>query len=276
MATRRMNGAVLDHGAQFFTTRGGYFKDRLPVLVNEGACVNWHENRFGATRYRGDPGMTAVAKHFAQALDIRKQHLAASLDWTGDLWQVHFDNGEVVTAKTLLSTAPMPQAIALIDKSGLEMDEEQLREMQQIEYEPTIAMLMTLKSASTMQAPGILQFEDHPVLSTITDNLVKGISPIPAITLHSSHAFARQHIETMNAATADAMIEAAMEFAEFDVDDWKLHRWRYAQCVVRHPENFMRLKDYPLWLAGDGFGNARLEQAADSGLEAANDILRQV
>lgn len=273
MATRRMSGAILDHGAQFFTSREGFFGNELTGLVNNQAATSWHDNGYGAMRYRGIPGMTGVAKHLAQELDIRKQHLVTQLSWQRDHWQLRCDNGSELAARTVLSTAPMPQAIALIKASLLEVDSDQLEELERISYKPTIALLGVLKSSSTMQPHGILQFDDHPVLSTITDNQVKGISDVPAITLHSSHAFAEEHLETMTDGTAEAMLAAAREYIQFEVNEWKLHRWRYAQCVTRHPDNFARLKDYPLWFAGDGFGNARLEQAADSGLEAAESIM---
>lgn len=273
MATRRMNGAILDHGAQFFTSREGYFANELTGLIDMEAAISWHDNGYGVMRYRGIPGMTGIAKHLAQEVDIRKQHLVTHVSWERDHWMVQCDNGSELAARTVLSTAPMPQAIALINSSQLNVDPSQLEDLVRISYKPTIALLAVLKSSSTMQSPGILQFDEHPVLSTITDNQVKGISDVPAITLHSSHVFAEEHLETMTDATAEAMLSAASEYIQFEVDEWKLHRWRYAQCVNRHPDNYARLKDYPLWFAGDGFGNSRLEQAADSGIEAAESIL---
>lgn len=273
MATRRMNGAIIDHGAQFLTAREPFFKAKIDSMLACRAATVWHRNNYGVMRFRGVPGMANIGQFMGASLVVFKQETVVRINWKSGHWQVVCDSGNTFQSASLLSTMPTPQLLTLIKSSNLELSSEQLKELEEIHYEPTIAMLAVLKKASTMQAPGILKFDSHPILETITDNHVKGTSPLPALTIHSNHSFARDNLESLKESVAMSMLQAAQVFIQFEVQEWALHRWRYAQCTRRHKNNFFRLDPYPLWLAGDAFGNMRLEHAAWSGVEAARSIL---
>ena len=68
MATRRMEGARIDHGAQFFTVRDPRMEELLSLWVAEKAVVPWYDHIPGlpdlprGQRYRGTEGMTSPAK----------------------------------------------------------------------------------------------------------------------------------------------------------------------------------------------------------------------
>ena len=67
MATRRMEGARIDHGAQFFTTRDQRLSKLNQIWLQEGQVVPWYDQVPGRTdlptdmRYRGKVGMTGPA-----------------------------------------------------------------------------------------------------------------------------------------------------------------------------------------------------------------------
>jgi predicted NAD/FAD-dependent oxidoreductase len=44
MATRRMEGARIDHGAQFFTVRDPRMEELLSLWQNENAVVPWYDH----------------------------------------------------------------------------------------------------------------------------------------------------------------------------------------------------------------------------------------
>jgi len=55
---------------------------------------------------------------------------------------------------------------------------------------------------------------------------------------------------------------------------WQLHRWKYAQATISHPDTCLfTAQPAPLAFAGDGFGAPRIEGAFLSGLAAAERIL---
>ncbi len=275
MATRRMDGATLDHGAQFFTVHDKGMKEKFKAMLKESVIASWHENKYGVIRYRGESGMANIGKFLARSLDVRREQRVTQINWKSDHWHVVCDSGKSFRAKMLLSTMPLPQFLLLVRDSGLQVSPEQSENLSGIQYLPAIALLVVLKKPSDMSPPGILQFKEHPALGTITDNELKGLSKMPALTIHSSHSFAQENLELMNEATAHELLQATKEYVRFEVKSWALHRWRYAQCINRHHAHFFRFQQFPLWLAGDGFGNVRLEQAALSGIEAAKSIIKR-
>ncbi len=72
LATRRFGGALLDHGAQFFTTRSEAFTEAVAEWVDAGVVSEWcrgfgHDDGF--PRYRAEGGMNRLAKHLAGRLE---------------------------------------------------------------------------------------------------------------------------------------------------------------------------------------------------------------
>ena len=59
MSTRRMNGARIDHGAQFFTVRDSRINELLKIWQSKGVVVPWYDQVPGredlprSTRFRG-------------------------------------------------------------------------------------------------------------------------------------------------------------------------------------------------------------------------------
>ena len=74
MATRRIGAATFDHGAQFVTARDPRFGDLLGKARTAGAALEWCRgftaDADGHTRWRGTPGMSSLAKHWALGLEI--------------------------------------------------------------------------------------------------------------------------------------------------------------------------------------------------------------
>ena len=72
MATRRMDGARIDHGAQFFTARDIRLQALNKQWCKEKRAIEWYDQVPGRTdiptdmRYRGKTGMTGPAKSLTQ------------------------------------------------------------------------------------------------------------------------------------------------------------------------------------------------------------------
>ncbi|NBU16056.1 MAG: FAD-dependent oxidoreductase [Actinobacteria bacterium] len=78
LATRRMAGARLDHGAQFFTVRSDGFRAHVDRWLADGVVHEWCRGfgeQDGHPRYVGTGGMNALAKHLATGLDVRCHRL---------------------------------------------------------------------------------------------------------------------------------------------------------------------------------------------------------
>jgi predicted NAD/FAD-dependent oxidoreductase len=74
LATRRIGDATLDHGAQFFTVREPEFEHHVHQWIQAGVVREWCKG-FSAQdshpRYIGTHGMSGIAKHLAQGVDVR-------------------------------------------------------------------------------------------------------------------------------------------------------------------------------------------------------------
>ena len=132
MATRRMGGGRFDHGAQFFTVREPSFQSYVDEWLQAGVIQEWFRhapsdsNTAGYPRYCGRSGMTDVAKHLCESLEVHRSQAAVDVVRTANAWEVRTATGEVHRCRYLVVTAPVPQALALLDTSAVDYAGEEL------------------------------------------------------------------------------------------------------------------------------------------------------
>ncbi len=149
LATRRIGGATVDHGAQFFTVRTPAFRRQVDDWVDRGLVTVWSHGfttTDGHPRYVATSGMNSLAKDLATGLDVRCSTMAFGIrPGSGAVapWQVVIDDGTVHDADAVIVTTPLPQAYALLADSGIAFAESLLTD-----YDRTIALLATLDRPS--------------------------------------------------------------------------------------------------------------------------------
>ncbi|MEE8600119.1 NAD(P)/FAD-dependent oxidoreductase [Euzebya tangerina] len=261
-----------DHGAQFFTVRS----DEFAALMADWPVRVWHHGPDraadvttrpdqrnpggdGHPRYVGTDGMNGIAKHLAAGLEVQTDVRVSVILPTSAGWTARADDGREWSARRVIVTSPIPQTIDLLHEVSLPAM------VTSLTYQPCLGLLATLDSSPLTQA---VQFEGGDV-HYIADNASKGISRVEAVTVHAGAEWSRAHYDA-----ADADVIAVLSDL---VDPWlagaaitsaQVKRWRYAQPVEPHPERAVRVAD-GLVLAGDTFGEAKVEGAARSGLAAA-------
>lgn len=271
LATRRIGGAVLDHGAQFFTVRSAAFREQVDDWLARGVARVWCHG-FGSgdgyPRYIGTAGMTALAKDLAVGLDVRCSTMAFSIRPGIEHWRVVIDDGTAVDADAIVLTCPVPQSWALLMESGIDLP----GALTKLDYERTIGLLAVLDGPSAVPEPGGVQLDPHDAGATfafVADNARKGISPMPALTLHATAPFSHVHwddaIDDLRAALLAA---AAPWIGNARVVDAHVKRWRFATPVEPWPDPCCRLPGAVV-LAGDAFAGPKVEGAFTSGRAAA-------
>lgn len=287
MATRRVDDATFDHGAQFFTVRGDGFRRCVTRWEQDGIAAAW-SNGFAAhdgtrkhsehPRYHGIGGMTAIPKALAAGLDVHVSTQVTRVNVEGGVWQVIAKNAATDSERTfsaahLLMTPPAPQTLALMQSGNVTLPEDITAALQAIAYDPCYTLMVRLDAPSTVPEPGAVTMPGEP-LRWIGDNQQKGISDVPAVTIHAGTDFTREHFEAEREQVAALMLDAARGYlGSGNVLSYQLHRWRYSQAVQRHPEpTLISLKPAPVVFAGDAFGGARVEGAAVSGMAAAGAL----
>ena len=281
LATRRIGDAVFDHGAQFFTADGPEFADLVASWISAGVAETWFDRlpdsgagQLGThMRYRGVPAMTALAKALADGLDIRTATTVTSITVVDGQWQATFGSGGAVMASAVVLSSPVPQSLALLDAGAVALAAADSSALGRVDYDPCLAVLAPLHGPSGLAAPGAKRF-DGPGLAWVADNQLKGISPVPAVTLHASAEFSRVHWDEPDATIIDALLAEAELASEAVAGETQVMRWRYAKPSVIHDHPCLLAADLPpLVFAGDGFGGPRVEGAALSGWAAATALV---
>lgn len=273
MATRRRDGAVFDHGAQFITARDKRFQRWVEQWLALGIVAPWYEFADSGVRYRGVPGMTAIPKHLADGLDVRREVIVQNASRTDGNWEVRSNNGEKIAASALLLTAPVPQSLDLLDAGAFAPPDGDLAKLRAIQFHRCIAALAILDRPSSLAAHGgSIKLQGEPV-QWIADNQRKGVSPdVPAVTIHSTPAFAEKHWDVDDSLRLPKLLEAAAPHLQADVVSCQGHRWGFSAPVASFDREAFVDAGRRLAIAGDGLNGGRVEGAALSGLAAAEAL----
>ena len=281
LAGRRIGDATFDHGAQFMTARDSRFKASVAEWIEAGVAEEWyssypgHPN--GHPRYRGVPTMTAVAKYLATDMNVLRTTRVDSITQDNRLWSAALDNGKTVSAKALLITSPVPQTIDLLASGNIKIPADKQTRLDRIDYEACIAVMAVLDGPTAIPVPGATAFDEGPI-GWISDNLQKGVSKIPAVTIHGSGEFSAEHYEDDKMHSGQILIDAAAPYlGNAKVIEYQVHGWRYSKPTVVDSEACMLLSEStdlpPLALAGDAFAGPRFEGAVLSGWAAAKSLI---
>ena len=282
LATRRIGEATIDHGAQFITTHTAEFAVMVERLVGESVVVSWFRGLVGPegvndsdgnTRFRGSVSMNAIAKNLAVGLDVRTASQVSALSHDGESWTVALVDGSELIAEAVLSSAPVPQTIALLENGGVGLESNDVGMLNAIEYDPCLAFMAVLDGRSGIAEPGAVDPVEGPI-DWMADNFLKGISAVPAVTIHATPEFSRAEWDAPDEAITEALLDAAQLESSVLPGSVQIQRWRYARPSVEHPERFLQLSGVPPFVcAGDAFGGAKVEGAALSGAAAAEAIV---
>jgi len=260
MASVEIGGATFDHGAQFFTTRGPEFTSIVDSAVAAGAVKKWCDGfddpPDGFPRYRGSESMADLVRWMATGIDVRYDTEVLNLrDFPAD--------GYVISA-------PVGEGLALVESSGIAIAPDLVADLGSLGYKPTIAVLLLLDIVPEMAPHGGKQYEPGEDLAFVTDNQRKGISSVPAVTLHLSNELSGQ----MWSSADDVIVQAALRLVAESLDEHsvigsRVHRWSAAGPVRVHPERTVVFGENPVVaLAGEIFGGPKVEGAFLSGLAA--------
>ena len=265
MATRRADGGLkFDHGAQFYSKQ-----DSLASIHQEWELAELTQfwfNRREKEHFYAPAGITSLAKNLAQGLAIGFEKTLNSVGQDSKknftpLWQLKFECGDVVNCDRLILTAPLPQNLAILKRSGIEYD----RSLEKIVYSKAVVALVELAQPSHELSGdfGYLEFTEGPIFS-IADQMRKGLSPTPAMTI------------TLKPAVSDALFDEPdetvtaflrLELAKIDptavLKSILVKKWRYSHPESVHAALFSEVAP-SLYFAGDAFGGASLAGAARS------------
>lgn len=276
MATRRMAASRADHGAQYFSVRTPDFRQLVDQLEAADVANAWDLSGAGIEhpRYVGTQGMSAIPKYLAQNLNIILQERATLIEHDESGCRVTTETGKTYRADALILTIPAPQALTLLQDSAITLPEFENIALQNITYQPCLAVIALLNQPSRIPPPGMHILEKDGIEKVI-DNQQKGIAPEqPTVTIHATPAFSTQHLEGDLREAGQKLLDQLTEWIPAEsVAEYQVHRWRYSLAEVRHPEAYLRCPTpFPMLLGGDGFVLGNVEGAFQSGLQMARAL----
>jgi hypothetical protein len=276
MATRALTGgASADYGAQFFTVRSEAFAVMVERWLDDGTVREWCRGfpaDDGHPRYVAADGMGQFAARMTMGLDVRQSVHVDAVREIGGRWAVTWRatrraSAGVLEADVVVLTPPAPQSAALVAGQAT---------IPELTYARTISLLVALGDSPSVPFPGGIQLQDDPTWSWIGDNMAKGLSPVPAVTLHTSSEVATVRWEQGDdGLTIDLLRAASPWLGGAEILDASLQRWRYATPVEPYPERCVVRAEGALVFAGDGYGGPRLEGAFLSGRAAAQAVINR-
>jgi renalase len=273
LATRRIGAATLDHGAQFFTVRTPAFRSRVDDWIERGVVDVWNhgfDTDDGHPRYIAAAGMNSLAKDLAVGLTVECSTMAFAVRRSSDdaSWDVVIDDGTKRPADRVIITSPLPQTFGLLADTAIELDPQLFR----TDYDRTICLLAVLDRPVESLPTGGAQPTDG-IFGFVGDNQSKGVSSLPAITLHADPAWSEEHWTDDVDVLGDLLTEAALPwFGEARVVDQQVKKWRFATPRSIWPDPCWVSLDGSIVLAGDAFAGPRVEGAHNSGLAAAHAV----
>jgi renalase len=279
MRTDLVGDGVFDHGAQFFTVRSDRFREMVGGWISAGVAEEWSRGfadpsgeyqEDGHPRYKGTRGMTDIAEYLAEDLDVLTGVEMSGLRQEGPRWEV-VAGGSVYVADALVLTPP--SALALVDDNGVHLPEEARQVLENIDYAPCIAVMALLDGSGQVPDPGGVQVGGDP-LFWVADNRKKGISGVPAVTIHAGPEFSREHAHSDDVAIARLLLEEAKDYLETGVRATAVYHWEYSQPTNPHDAPFVHVEGPPpLMFCGDAYAGPKVEGAVTSGLAAAEKLL---
>jgi renalase len=272
MATRRIGAATFDHGAQFFTVRSPELDALVSTWTADELVFEWcrgFSSPDGFPRYAVRGGMNALAKRLAVGLDVRCATLVFAVYRVGGEWEVLLDDGSRHRCDALVMACPVPQAFSLLVTADVELPAPLVR----TDYDRTLCLLAVLDRPSAVPAPGAVQGVAD--LTFVADNQAKGVSAVPALTVHADPAWSMVWWSADRDSCAAALLALAAPFVgSASVVEHQVKRWRFATPQAIWPDRcWVGPSDAPLALAGDAFAGPRVEGAILSGLAAAAALL---
>lgn len=279
LATRRIGPGIADHGAQFFTVREAEFQEQVDGWMRSGLVFEWSKGfsdgsllavpAEGNPRYATRGGMNALAKRIAEPLhDVRvnTQIVTATCDDKG--WILQDADGDIYTSDALIITAPVPQALALLDAGATVLHHKDFEQLARITYAECLCGLFWVEGRATLPSPGAIQRRNANVI-WVGDNQQKGISKdATLITMQASEQYSRQMWMAPDERILNSLQTELQIFITDDTEikERQLKRWRYSRPLVVHPERYLHAEaQAPLLFAGDAFGGPRVEGAYLSG-----------
>lgn len=235
LATRRINNLGLDHGAPFLKSHH--------LLFELLKTFHIHDGRIAPEGIYTEGGMTSLPKKMAEQLPIVKDEKIISIVSSDSLWNCHSEKGTVYQTRNLIITAPIPQALELLQSSGIDYN----HELNDVTYSK--GLLGIFLSDEDLLIKETLPENVHSVLKMMDRKLNPSGWVIRTTEEFSESHFTQSDDEIL--AQIESLFAGCFESVP-KLSHRELKKWRYVCPMSAFPQPYMEIKEN-LFLIGDGF-----------------------
>jgi photolyase PhrII len=276
VATRSFEGAAFDYGAARLEARAPAFSRVLEGLAAEGLLraepPRAGEVARGGGSFVGVHGLRPALARYARGLAVEPGARVARVASSHGRVIVTREDGEAIHADRVVVTAPLPQALALLDEASAgELAGRAVYER---------ALVVSLGYAGAMADVAPLPVEGSAALARAE---VRAAGAFATLVLEATREATEAWWGDDDAAIVERLRSAAVEadarLAPFgDVPFVHVKRWRYARVVNAAASPGREAPPYAvagpaILLAGDAFADGTAEGAWVSGTAAASFLL---
>ncbi len=294
MATRRLQGTWVDHGAQLISAKSDNFGRFIYKLQEKGIVQEWTRNVYQLSssglvppsddkrhpRYCCPIGMTAIAKYLADDIPVLTNTRIVSVSHTETKWQLTTNRQEILETSAIVSTIPAPQFLPIFE-GVLATAPSFLQAVQSVKFAPSVTVMAGYSAANEIPIEWqAIQCVDDPILNWISYDSSKHPDKAdqPVFVFQSTAEFAKQSMEEpdLELAGKPLLNQVGRLLSKWlaNPEWWQVHRWRYA--IVEEPLGVSCLSTaIPLSLvcAGDWCAGKNIEAAYQSGIAAAESAI---
>ncbi len=265
VSTRRIDGFVFNHGAQFATSRSSDFGNILQAASTAGMATDWQigDKKMVAV---GTPIMRALPMFLAKNLPIQQNRTIASIIRKTDHIQCIDTDDVSLIARKVICTAPAPQTATLVADDFPDL----AATASHAAYAPCLTVMLGLADDEALPKIPVKSAQHNIVWAVSETARPAATQHRPALTIQADAAWSAAHKDD----TTDSIIKQLIEKYQLatgcqisSVLHAHAHRWLYAKVTTPSPVDAI-ICQKNLAVAGDWLGGARIEHAFTSGQRA--------
>ncbi|MDG4798641.1 FAD-dependent oxidoreductase [Micromonospora sp. WMMD1082] len=274
MASKRFDGRPADLGAAYLTVSDPDFAEVVRGWQAAGLAREWTDTFVaydgggrrevrGPMRWAAPRGLRSLVEQLARHLPVVVDRLVLGVE-----------PGPVVDGQgcaAVVLAMPGPQAALLLDPALTAATEAAGRQR----WSPALAAVLRFPRRRWTDFRGAF-VNDHPLLRLVCDDGDRRGDAAPVLVAHTTPEFAAGHLAQPTGA-AHAVEAAVRDLLALPdrADQVHVHRWTYAQPVDGTSAGF-HLDDDGIGLAGDAFGEPRVQTAWRSGRDLGRALARRL
>jgi predicted NAD/FAD-dependent oxidoreductase len=294
MATRRLQGTWVDHGAQLLSVKSDNFGRFVRRLQDKGIVQEWTRDVYQLStsgllppdvdarhpRYCCPMGMTAIAKYLVSEIPIITNTRIMGASHSESKWQLVSDRQGILETSAIVSTIPAPQFLPVFEEV-LAPAPSFLQAVRSVNFAPSVTIMAGYNSSNLIPDEWqAIQCIDNPILNWISYDTSKHSdkSIQPVFVFQSTAEFAKQSMDEPDLEMvgkpllnqAGRLLEKWLANPEW----WQVHRWRYALAEDSLGVSCLSTSiPLPLICAGDWCAGKNIEAAYQSGIAAAESAI---